>query len=433
MSVSPFLPLRELPAPSKFLKSGDTLVLVGELFSRGYANGLVEAAQNRGVRIIQATVGRRDGGDQLRALNEDEVKSLPFECVNIPLEAGFEYERGSDALHLVERLKSLKLPDWQEFHISEAILAECRAKARKRLENSMTAFSNKIGELVPSGNIAFAHLMAGGVPRSKPVLALLNRTVKGTGEKFFSSEALWKSNLGSVIAANFYEVTAHSFRILIDQTSELRFQMERCGRQVAYTAYGYHGTEILIQDSFRWQSYTPYLQGWAKIALENYSIDARSNGVLSTVYNCPEILTNSSSIFQGVEVPLYVLLSAFKKLAPDTKTTRELSEVCLSRLKSGVTLADVKQVCEDALSDLNVSQFFNYELWPSHNTQPQLAKILSASDTLMSFHRDTKFLMTSDLSEVVLKSCGQIMLDHLGSGTEPVVWLGHDVVAKASL
>jgi hypothetical protein len=313
------------------------------------------------------------------------------------------------------------------------LLEETRAKGRNRLKFSLDAFCEKIEEVVPEGNIVFAHLMAGGVPRSKTVMALLNRVVKGTGEKFFSSQALWDSNLGEVIASNFYEVTAHSFKLLLDASSGLRERLNKAGRQVAYTAYGYHGTEVFIQGQLKWQTYTPYLQGWAKIALENYSIQARAQGIFSTVYNCPEILTNSSSIFQGVEIPLYPLLTAFQKIAPGHRVTKQIHDICQSRLKPDIKLEDVIRVCETVLTDPDVNQFFHYHLWPSHNAQAQLEKILKASDTVIDFHQDTKRLMTADLSEIVLKSCGQIMLNHIGPNGQPVVWLGHDVVTKAVL
>lgn len=432
MGTSPFLPLRELPTEPSLLKSGDTLVLVGELFNRGYANGLVEAAQRQGCRIIQATVGRRDQDDQLRALNPEELASQPFECVNVPLEAGFDFEKAQDGLHLIERLKPLKLQEWQDFELAPDLLEECREKARTRLQKGMSLFCKKIEELVPTGNIVFAHLMAGGVPRSKPVLALLNRTVKGTGEKFFSSQLLWESQLGQVIASNFYEVTAHSFSILLEASASLRSRMKAQGRQVGYTAYGYHGTEIMIGSELRWQSYTPYLQGWAKIALENYSILARSQGIYSTVYNCPEILTNSSSIFQGVEVPLYSLLTALKHYAPEHSVTTQTWALCQSRLKPGVLLDEIVSICESVLKDSDVTQFFDYNLWPAHNTQAQLAKILQASDQLISAHQDIKSLMTADLSEIVLRSCGNIMLNHISQFGQAVVWLGHDIVTKAA-
>ena len=59
--------LTELPHNTLF-KAGDVFVLFGELFGRGYANGLVNEARKAGMQIIGITVGRRDENNALRAL-----------------------------------------------------------------------------------------------------------------------------------------------------------------------------------------------------------------------------------------------------------------------------------------------------------------------------------------------------------------------------
>lgn len=43
--------LRQKPEKAPY-QAGDVLVLFGELFSRGYANGLVEEAERLGMKII---------------------------------------------------------------------------------------------------------------------------------------------------------------------------------------------------------------------------------------------------------------------------------------------------------------------------------------------------------------------------------------------
>ncbi|MFA7634012.1 MAG: hypothetical protein WCX90_10260 [Thiohalomonadaceae bacterium] len=48
------------------LSSRRHLVLFGELFGRGYANGLIDEARKSGMTILGVTVGRRDENDQLR-------------------------------------------------------------------------------------------------------------------------------------------------------------------------------------------------------------------------------------------------------------------------------------------------------------------------------------------------------------------------------
>lgn len=431
MSLINFNPLRAIPVANTHLKAGDTLVLVGELFNRGYANGLVEYAKEKGLRIIQATVGRRDENDQLRVLNQQELEGVPFEVINIPLEAGFDYEVGSDGQTILDLLKNVKLADWANFKIEDSWLEQVRLQSRQRLEIAMSQFAQVISEKVPSGHIYFAHLMAGGVPKSKVVLALLNRTVKGVGDKFFSSQELWNSDLGKVIAANFNEVTAHSFKILMDATQTLREQRSNRGEHIFYSAYGYHGTEIFIQTQLKWQTYTPYLQGWAKMELEQLAIQYRRKGVACTVYNCPEILTNSSSIFQGVEVPLYSLIKAFRILAPQSAVTKHLEDHCLSKLNEGSSLDQVLEICDTVLMRPTVNCYFDISKWPSHNEVTQLSLILEASNKLYSLHKNEKDLLTAELSEWVLKACGRIMFDHMSTQGEPVLWIGHDMVVRA--
>ena len=67
-------PLRTLPVKAQF-KRGDVLVVFGELFTRGYANGIVDEAERAGLKVIYSTVGRRDADGKLRALNEEELKT----------------------------------------------------------------------------------------------------------------------------------------------------------------------------------------------------------------------------------------------------------------------------------------------------------------------------------------------------------------------
>ena len=121
-------PIRQKPAPQKF-KSGDTLVLFGELFNRGYANGLVEEAQKNGMTIVRATVGRRDENQNLRPLNEEELQaqlSLPqfknSPLINVPLEAGFDLEMDQSGQRTIDYLKGFKLSEWAKAAVPEKSL-----------------------------------------------------------------------------------------------------------------------------------------------------------------------------------------------------------------------------------------------------------------------------------------------------------------------
>jgi hypothetical protein len=88
------------------------------------------------------------------------------------------------------------------------------------------------------------------------------------------------------------EVTAHTFHHLLDLSKELREKLEGRGSKVSYVAFGYHGNEILIHNEYRWQSYSPYLQGFAKLELEAIAQRAWDEGISACVFNAPEILTN---------------------------------------------------------------------------------------------------------------------------------------------
>jgi hypothetical protein len=60
-----------------------------------------------------------------------------------------------------------------------------------------------------------------------------------------------------------------------------------------------------------------------------------------------------------------------------------------------------------------------------------MEKMLNASETLFSQHKDEKQLMTSVLSEQVFRATGHVMYHDSFSCERPVVWLGHDVLGKA--
>ena len=53
-------------------------------------------------------------------------------------------------------------------------------------------------------------------------MPLLNRVFKGQGERFLSSETFWNSELGRLCRICFDEVTAGTFRQLIEATAHLR-------------------------------------------------------------------------------------------------------------------------------------------------------------------------------------------------------------------
>ncbi len=62
-----FTPIRTLQKPTDY-SNKDVLVIFGEVFARGYVNGLIEEAQKRQMKVIYSTVGRRDAEGKIRAL-----------------------------------------------------------------------------------------------------------------------------------------------------------------------------------------------------------------------------------------------------------------------------------------------------------------------------------------------------------------------------
>lgn len=409
--------------------SGDVLVLFGELFNRGYANGLVEEAQKRGMKIITTTVGRREKDNSLRKLNPDEITSNYHAFINVPLEAGFDLEPDDLGKSPVDYLKDVKLSDWESFELPAGSLEVSRAKGRERFTNNVRKYLAELETHIPSGaNVLFAHLMAGGVPRAKLVMPIMNRVVKGTGERFLSSKKVTESEIGKLLLANFNEVTAETFSILVNESQALRNKIENSGKKVSYVAYGYHGTEILINNQFLWQSYSPYIQGWAKLRLESFSRDFSKKGIQTCVYNCPEILTNSSSIFSGVELSLYPLLQAIQNSNPNSK----LIQQCKSLLKDDVSLEKMLAHINTYLKSDLIRRHCVFEEWPQHNSQEQLEFMLNASDELVAFHKDTKQLITYILSEVVFEACGKIMMTDAYSPESPVSWINHDIIASLS-
>ncbi len=423
--------VRSVPAKPPY-KAGDVLVVFGELFARGYANGIVDEAQAAGLKVIYSTVGRRDENNQLRPLTNDELASQPKDFINVPLEAGFDMEVAASGKSPVDQLHGVKMSEWSQAKLDWKSIEESRKKGVERFRKNTAMYMEKLAPMIPKGaNVIFAHIMAGGVPRTKVIMPTMNKVFKGTGDRHLSSEQLFASDLGKFSLINFEEVTANTLTHLIELSSEVRNQIEKAGGTARYIAYGYHGTEILNQGRYEWQTYTPYFQGWAKMKLEQVARDAKANGIEASVYNCPEILTNSSSIFQGVEVSLYPLMAAIKKEAQASKYAQSLLQKCQSLLKDEYTLDDVQKFIEGYLSNPLMKPFnSDFERWPRHNTKEQMELMLQSSDHLIDMHKDPKQLITFVLSEEVFKATGLVMYRDSFKPQAPVLWLNHDVLAQ---
>lgn len=422
------VPLRKIE--KKSFSKNDTLVIFGEVFQRGYANGLIEEAEKFGVKVIYSTIGRREN-NQLRKINETELSEKNQPLINIPIEAGFDLDQSQSGLSPVDMMKDCKLSDWQSFKVNWSDLESAKKNAQIRFRSQVQNYLNELEKNLPiEGQVIFAHIMAGGVPRAKIIMPLMNRAFKGKGDRYLSSQLFWESDLGRICAENFQFVSADTFQILIEETATLREKLAKQNRNVSYLAYGYHGTEISTDKDLFWQSYTPYLQGWAKKKLESYADLARQNNIQATVYNCPEILTNSSSIFQGVEIPLYTLIQTLKN---QDKFDQNLSEQIQQQLKNKNGIDEILIKCRHYYADKDFQESYDFMTWPQYSTEVQMNKMLECSDQLIDLHKDEKQLITSTLSEIVFKSCGIAMLHDCPSSKKSTQWIGHDLVAQLYL
>ena len=406
----------------------DTLVIFGEVFKGGYVSGLIRSAQSKGMKVIYSTVGRYNSDGSLKALNEQELKTQPDLLINIPLSAGFDMELADSGQRPIDLLKNIPLNEWDKAKLDKTIMESARKNATLSFkERTRKWVKALLGKLPNTGHVLIAHTMAGGVPRAKIFLPALNRVLKGTGKRFFSSEVFWKSDMGWLCEKNFNEVTAQTYRHLIELTSPLREQLIQTGRKVFYTAYSYHGTEVLMGDQYRWQTYSPYLQGFAKLELEKISSEYFNKDINTSVFNVPEILTKSSAVFPGVEIPLYTILGALKKQGG--LKGAEIVSQCLKKMIDGAfdtIMNDTKNYFESE----EVKKQSVFEKWPQHNSAKQMEKMLTASKKLASLHKEPTQSITPFLSETIFNSCGRLILQEMSNtAKQPICWLGHDIIA----
>ena len=425
--------LHQLPQHTLF-RPGDVFVLFGELFGRGYANGLVNEARKAGMTIVGITVGRRDEGNALRPLNDEELAqaeaALGGTIINLPLMAGFDQDAPPGVPTPTEQLGRLTLKTWTEDKLDWAQIEECRTVGVKRFTDSLAQVMARLDGMIPAGaNVFFAHTMAGGIPKAKVFLAIANRVYKGRGERCLSSQTLLDSDLGKLILMNFDEVSANTFQHLIDASAAIRARVQAAGGQVRYSAYGYHGTEILIEGQYTWQTYTNYTQGLAKKRLERIAQAAWAQGIKATVYNCPEIRTNSSDLFAGVELPLVGLLAALKQENGGAWAQAQW-QACGELLADGITVDDMLAKVEAFHTSDVMRPFRNFAAWPMPNSAPQADLTIGTSDEVQKMHKDNKALVTDLLSSLVIEATGPLMFRESSAPSGPVLWLNHDIIAR---
>lgn len=429
--MTSFNPLKKIPKDHNF-KAGDTLVVFGEVFDRGYVNGIIDEALKAKMKVIYSTVGRRDKDGELRKLNEEELAEKQSPLINIPLEAGFDLCPSKNSISPVDQLKGVGLKGWEDVQLNWKEIASSKeiykSEFRFRVKDYVTQLKRHINT---QGNIVFVHTMAGGFPRAKAVMPIANKVFKGTGDRYQSSEDFWKCDIGKLCAANFEAVTADTLECLISETANIAKEVIAAGHKVSYLAYGYHGNEVMIGDKYEWHSYSPYLQGWAKMKLEEVAQAAWNQGTHATVFNVPEILTNSSSIFLGIEVVLYPLLRALKHDHPNNSDIKKLIQVCSEKLVDGKTYDDIDQLSQDYLNNPLAKDWPSFDGWPQHNGPEQMQLMRDMSTAIIELHKSNKDLMTKDLSEIIFKACGFIMLREAFNPSSPVLWIGHNRVSEA--
>ena len=426
--------LNQLPQKNIF-RAGDVFVLFGELFGRGYANGLVNEARQAGMSIIGITVGRREADGTLRPLNDEELAAaednLGGKIINVPLMAVFDMDAPAGTPTPTEMLGKLTLKSWTEDKLDWDHIAKCRDIGVERFKTSLARVMSTLDGMIPDGrNVFFAHTMAGGIPKAKVFLAIANRVYKGRGERHQSSQVLLDSDLGKLILQNFDEVSANTLGHLIEASAPIRERVQRTGGQVRYSAYGYHGTSILIGDEYQWQTYSNYTQGYAKMRLERIAQAAWEQGVRATVFNCPEIRTNSSDIFAGVELPLFSLLRALRKENGGAWAEAQWA-ACAGLLNDGEAgLAVVMQRIADFYASDVMKGYADFAAWPMPNSQGLADLMIGASDDLVAMHKDRGALITDLLSALVIEASGALMFRECSAPSGPVLWLNHDIIAR---
>jgi hypothetical protein len=425
--------LNQLPQANLF-RPGDVFVLFGELFGRGYATGLVSEARRAGMDIVGITVGRREKDNTLRPLTPEELATaeanLGGKIINVPLMAGFDADAPAGEPTPTDLLGGMTLQNWTTSKIDWDQVEKCRQVGVQRFKEAVAEVMATLDGMIANGrNVFFAHTMAGGIPKAKVFLAIANRIYKGRGDRHMSSQVLLDSDLGKLILKNFDEVSANTFSHLIEGSAQIRARIEASGGQVCYSAYGYHGTAVLVEGEYVWQTYTNYTQGYAKMKLEQIARDAWAQGIKATVFNCPEIRTNSSDVFAGVELPLFALLKSLKQENGGAWADAQW-QACSQLLNDGVTLEATLATIENFHTSDVMRAFRNFDAWPMANTADQADLTIGTSDDIVRQHKDNKALITDLLSTLVVESTGNLIFHTMAQPQGPVLWLNHDIIAQ---
>ena len=163
--------------------------------------------------------------------------------------------------------------------------------------------------------------------------------------------------------------------------------------------------------------------------LEGVAKAAWRSGVKATVFNCPEIRTNSSDVFAGLELSLLPLLAALKKEGGGA-WVEVLWQGCQDLLKDGVTLEALLQMVLDYQHNEAMQPYYDFDLWPLPNSAAQAEKTIGTSQEIVQLHKDSRILVSDVLSHHVVKAIGQLIFGEVSEPSGPVLWLNHDLVAR---
>lgn len=432
--------------------NSSVFIIFGEVFSGGYIQGLLAQARQNNATIIYSTMGRRDQSLKLIPLDSQEFSqkiselklSNPKQLINIPLEAGFDLEL-FEGETLVDKINKYGLKNWEDFEIKESFVSAAKKIARQKFQIQIKKFLDQASAFITKDtkNIHFIHTMAGGIPRAKLLLAVLNKVLKGRDKRFYSSKKFCSTALGKISLESFKSVTAESFQDLLTQTQALRQDWEAKNISVTYSAFGYRGNKVLINDKYQWTAYAPYIQAWAKITLEDIAKNTTAN---ACVFNCPEVLTRSSQAFSGIEVYLYPLLNSLnaKSSAVILKKIANIDEIKIILKDLNTKVLDqnafvnyfTKDFCFTKLKRLT-DQFFTHPslsqqldplLWPQHNNPEQMHLMIEKTLELNKLIiEEKKLTLNKQLSAILIYLSGYHIYKKLNS-KQAVHHLTHEIL-----
>jgi hypothetical protein len=163
--------------------------------------------------------------------------------------------------------------------------------------------------------------------------------------------------------------------------------------------------------------------------LEQIAVSAWDKNIKATVYNCPEIRTNSSDIFAGVELSLFPLLKALKQEQGGAWAEQQW-QICQPLLLEDITLDTLLQKIEDYNTSAVMTDYRNFAAWPMDNSAALAELMIGTSDEIIQMHKNRTELVVGHLSALVLEGTGPLMFYETSHPAGPVLWLNHDIIAK---